>query len=90
MRIQGRSWDGSSAADRSLGAQLRAGLARIHQHGIIQNDVKPENILVEHATGRPVFVDFALARHSLASAMKCCGKLTLAGRYGDSTPICCC
>ena len=38
---------------------------RIHQHGVIQNDVKPDNILVEHATGRPVFVDFALARHSL-------------------------
>lgn len=63
--VQGRTWDGSSAADRSLGDQLRAGLMRIHQHGVIQNDVKPDNILVEHATGRPVFVDFALARHSL-------------------------
>ena len=62
--VQGRSWDGSSAADRSLGDQLRDGLRHIHQHDIIQNDVKPDNILVEHMTGRPIFIDFALAKHS--------------------------
>ncbi|KAK9865901.1 hypothetical protein WJX84_004609 [Apatococcus fuscideae] len=62
--IDRRTWDGSSAADRSLGDQLRAGLTHIHQHGVIQNDVKPDNILVEHATGRLVFIDFALAKYS--------------------------
>ncbi|KAK9841467.1 hypothetical protein WJX74_006385 [Apatococcus lobatus] len=62
--IDGRCWDGSSAADRSLGDQLRTGLTHIYQHGVIQNDVKPDNILVEHATGRPIFIDFALAKHS--------------------------
>lgn len=62
---QGHAWDASSAADRGLGSQLRAALGRIHQHGIVQNDVKPDNIIVERATGRPLFVDFALARPTL-------------------------
>ena len=62
--VQGHSWDGSSAANRALENHLRAGLTHIHQHGVIQNDVKPDNILVEHATGRPIFVNFALAKHT--------------------------
>lgn len=43
---------------------MRAALGRIHQQGIVQNDVRPDSIMVEHASGRPLLVDFALARHT--------------------------
>ncbi|KAK9822969.1 hypothetical protein WJX74_010021 [Apatococcus lobatus] len=62
--IEGHLWDPSSAADRALGEELHAGLRRVHQLGVIQNDVKCDNIIVEHATGLPRFIDFALATHS--------------------------
>ena len=39
-------------------------VARDAPSGTEQNDVKEDNILVEHATGRPIFVDFALAKQS--------------------------
>lgn len=63
--LQGKQWDQGMPSHRQLAPQLRAALTRIHQHGIVHNDVKAENILVEQATGRPVFVDFGLAEHSL-------------------------
>lgn len=63
--IQGHCWDASSASDRQLCDQLRAALERIHECGIVHGDIKAENILVEHTAGRPMFVDFALARHTV-------------------------
>ena len=64
MLCQGRTWDGSSAADRALRGALATALARIHACGIVQNDVKPDNIMLERATGRLRFIDFALAKHT--------------------------
>jgi len=37
-------------------------LAYAHARGVIHRDVKPENILVERATGRAVVTDFGIAR----------------------------
>ncbi|KAK9832168.1 hypothetical protein WJX74_001297 [Apatococcus lobatus] len=63
--IQGRAWRPESAADRALGGQLRAILALFLERGLLHRDIKPENIMVEEGTGRPVFVDFALARQAV-------------------------
>lgn len=42
--------------------EVAAGLAYAHEHGVVHRDVKPDNILIEDATGRAVVTDFGIAR----------------------------
>ena len=37
-------------------------LAYAHARGVVHRDIKPDNILVERATGRPMVTDFGIAR----------------------------
>ncbi|MCS6899455.1 MAG: protein kinase [Myxococcales bacterium] len=40
--------------------QVAQGLAVIHRAGVLHRDIKPDNILIEEGTGRPVLIDFGL------------------------------
>jgi serine/threonine-protein kinase len=42
--------------------QVAKGLTAVHSAGIVHRDVKPGNVVIEEETGRPVLVDFGLAR----------------------------
>jgi TolB-like protein/Tfp pilus assembly protein PilF len=44
------------------GMQLADALEHAHQHGIVHRDLKSSNVVVD-TTGRPVVLDFGLARH---------------------------
>ncbi|HVZ49113.1 MAG TPA: protein kinase, partial [Gemmatimonadaceae bacterium] len=47
---------------RRLLREVASGLAYAHAHGVVHRDVKPDNVLIERATGRAVVTDFGIAR----------------------------
>ena len=51
------------------------GLSYAHGRGIIHRDVKPDNILIERATGRALVTDFGIARSSAAAGLTAVGEV---------------
>lgn len=40
--------------------QVARGLQAVHQAGVLHRDIKPDNVLIEEGSGRPVLIDFGL------------------------------
>jgi serine/threonine-protein kinase len=55
---------------------LADGLSAVHSAGFIHRDVKPTNVLIEESTGRPVLLDFGLARAPARASSKSIGAGT--------------
>jgi hypothetical protein len=49
-------------------------LAYAHRRGVIHRDIKPDNIIVDRASGRPMVTDFGIARAAAADS-----RLTVTG-----------
>lgn len=63
-----------------LAAQVAAGLAHAHAHGLIHRDVKPQNLLVER-TGNVKIADFGIARSSTDTRLTEAGTILGTAAY---------
>ncbi|MCA8923129.1 MAG: serine/threonine protein kinase, partial [Planctomycetes bacterium] len=59
---------------RRLALELADGLAEVHAHGLLHRDLKPSNVLLDEQ-GRPLLVDFGLARRIDGSSLTQTGAL---------------
>ncbi len=50
--------------------QIARAVDVVHRHGILHGDIKPQNILIEMATDRPMISDFGLADLDAASTIE--------------------
>lgn len=69
--------------------QAGAGLLAAHQHGFTHRDFKPENVLVEHKTGRVCVADFGLVKHVpglVAEVARADARVTAAQASLQATP----
>ena len=74
--VEGRSLEAAidagdtvdEAHDIEILTAVASGLAAVHERKLVHRDVKPSNIVIEWATGRPVLIDFGLARRRSRSS----------------------
>ncbi len=62
-------WRPDARASALLVTQVADALQHAHEQGVVHRDVKPHNVVVETRTGRPVLVDFGLARDAAADSL---------------------
>lgn len=60
IKERGEAPSVSELAD--LFGELAGALAYCHELGVIHRDLKPDNIIIQRSTGRPVLIDFGLVK----------------------------
>jgi serine/threonine protein kinase len=72
---------------RQIFISLVKALQHCHENEVLHRDLKPHNILIEQASGRPVFIDFGLAGH-LKGRQRSSEELTKSGQASNHLLLC--
>lgn len=51
-------------------------LQNIHKQGLIHRDIKPDNIILRHPTGKPVLIDFGAVKETMGTMLNSQGSPT--------------
>lgn len=51
-------------------------LHRIHKQGLIHRDIKPDNIILRHPSGKPVLIDFGAVKETMGTMLNSQGSPT--------------
>ena len=82
-RVEGGTMDIDEAL--KLAAQVADGLSAAHEAGIVHRDIKPDNILIDEETGRPMLTDFGIAKGVATGGTLT--ELGMPGRHRDILPM---
>ena len=68
-------------------------LGFIHGRGIIHRDIKPDNVILRHANGKPVLIDFGLVKEAMtkmelgnSNIQQQYAQASIVGKYGYAPP----
>ncbi len=74
-KVQQSGLLGESAV-REILVSLLPVLDYIHQRGIIHRDIKPNNVMLRRQDGKPVLIDFGIAKETMGMAIDDRGEIT--------------
>jgi tetratricopeptide (TPR) repeat protein/predicted Ser/Thr protein kinase len=85
--VDGSPFPGSADRDEAIRrlTQVARALDHVHRQGVVHRDLKPSNILVEKG-GRPVVMDFGIARSEDSSATSVTATGAVLGTPGYMAP----
>ncbi|ARV60713.1 serine/threonine protein kinase [Nostocales cyanobacterium HT-58-2] len=66
----------SESAVKEILLSILPVLEYIHSKGIIHRDIKPDNILIRHADGKPVLIDFGAVKETVGTVISPSGNST--------------
>jgi serine/threonine protein kinase, bacterial len=64
----------SEAFVQSMMAKLLPTLVHVHQQKIVHRDIKPDNIILRAADGKPVLIDFGAVKETMGTVMNAQGN----------------
>ncbi|WP_017316683.1 serine/threonine-protein kinase [Mastigocladopsis repens] len=66
----------SESALKEILTSILPVLEYVHSKGIVHRDIKPDNILIRHADGKPVLIDFGAVKETVGTMMSPSGNST--------------
>ncbi|WP_460204369.1 protein kinase domain-containing protein [Scytonema sp. NUACC21] len=66
----------SESSVREILTDILPVLEYVHNKGIVHRDIKPDNILIRHADGKPVLIDFGAVKETVGTVVTPSGNST--------------